>query len=325
VNAALDHENGFAFVPCAGRGRLYSAAMKKRLVSASAWAWFALACLTLRVAGQSVSVEVAFDREQYLVGEELVARVRITNFSGQTLTMGQEEDWLTFSIEGGPSRIVSRRAPVPVVGEFKLNSSTIGTRRVDLAPYFDLTRPGRYKISATVRIPSLKATVQSPVKAINLVAGTLLWERDFGFPQPSQAAGPTDGLPETRKYALLQATFEKDLIMFARVTDARTGRTLQVQQIGPLVSFSNPEGQIDRFSNLHVLYQVGARSFLYTMLTPDGVMLTRETHEISTSKPVLRPSADGRIKVTGGVRRPMANDLPPASVSAVAPGGSVSQ
>ena len=63
---------------------------------------------------QSVSVEVVLDQEQYLVNEELVAKVRITNFSGQTLTLGADEDWLSFTLDGGPTKIVSQRALVPV-------------------------------------------------------------------------------------------------------------------------------------------------------------------------------------------------------------------
>src|SRR5437773_8547990 len=78
---------------------------------------------------QSVSVEVVLDQEQYIINEELLAKVRITNFSGQTLNLGADEDWLSFTLESGPTRIVSQRALVPVRGEFKLDSSKIGTRR----------------------------------------------------------------------------------------------------------------------------------------------------------------------------------------------------
>ena len=40
------------------------------------------------VLGQGVSIEVALDQEQYLPGEALPVRVRITNFTGQNLRLG---------------------------------------------------------------------------------------------------------------------------------------------------------------------------------------------------------------------------------------------
>lgn len=46
-----------------------------------------------------VNVEVAMDQDEFLPGEALPAAVRITNRSGQSLDLGKDPDWLTFSIE----------------------------------------------------------------------------------------------------------------------------------------------------------------------------------------------------------------------------------
>jgi len=275
---------------------------------------FFLACFFCCVAmlmgafGQSVSVELVFDNEQYLANEELTAKVRITNFSGQTLTFGNEEDWLTFIIDGGPGHLVSQRAKVPVLGEFGVDSAMIATRRVNLAPYFDLVRPGHYIVIANVRIPQLKAMVKSKPKAFNIIGGTVLWQQDFGVPKDGKE---TNSPPEIRKYVLLQVTHKKELKLYFRLSDAKGEQAYRVFPIGDLISFSNPEGQLDRFNNLHVLYQTGARSFLYSVVSPDGVLIGRETHDISTSRPALRPGKDGRITVAGGARRYAATDLPP--------------
>ncbi|MCI0535587.1 MAG: hypothetical protein L0Z50_10190 [Verrucomicrobiales bacterium] len=258
---------------------------------------------------QIVSVEVMLDREQYLVNEELVAKVRITNFSGQTLTLGDDDDWLSFTLEGGPAKVVSQRALVPVRLPFKLDSGKIGTRRIDIAPYFDLSRPGRFTVAASVRLPQLNIRVPSKPVSFNIITGTVLWQQDFGMPVDSKLPNST---PEIRKYALLQVTHEKDLKLYFRLTDGSGTRSLRVFPIDKLISFSNPEGQLDRFNNLHVLYQMGAHSFLYTVINPEGVLLGRETHDISpTSRPGLRADKDGRISVVGGVRRYPSTDLPP--------------
>src|SRR6059036_1830397 len=91
-----------------------------------------------------VSVALALDQDQFLPGESLMVGVRITNFSGQTLHLGKDSDWLRFTVEGRDNYIVPRTGDVPVAGEFDVESSTVVTRRVDVAPYFALTKPGRY-------------------------------------------------------------------------------------------------------------------------------------------------------------------------------------
>jgi hypothetical protein len=80
--------------------------------------------------------------------------------------------------------------------------------------------------------------------------------------------------------------------------------------LGSLVSFSRPEAQIDKESNLHVLFQTGARSFNYSMVSPDGILRVRQTHDYTGTRPALKIN-DGRIRVSGGMRRSTSTDLPP--------------
>jgi hypothetical protein len=257
---------------------------------------------------QSVSAELVLEQGYYVAGEDLVVKVRITNFSGRSLKLGAESDWLSFSVQGGPSKVVSQRAVVPVQGEFMLDSSNVGIRRVNLTPCFDILRPGHYAVSVSVRIPELNARVESKPKEFNIVGGTVLWQQDFGVPPDSK---DPNAEPEIRKYSLLQVTQKKDLKLYCRLADRTGARVYRVFPIGILVSFSRPEGQLDRFSNLHVLYQTGARDFIYTEINPDGSVLAHETHQITDSRPTLRPEKDGRITVTGGMRKYASTDLPP--------------
>src|SRR3981081_860084 len=85
----------------------------------------------LQVSAQ-VKVEVMQSQDQFLPGESLPTAVRITNRSGQTLRLGSEEDWLTFSIEARDGTIVPQTGDAPVTGEFTLGSSKMATKRVDL-------------------------------------------------------------------------------------------------------------------------------------------------------------------------------------------------
>src|SRR5262249_6570156 len=101
------------------------------------------------LAPAQVTVELALEQAQFLPGESLTVGVRITNFSGQTLHVGKDSDWLHLTIEGRDNYVVPRTADLPVEGAIDIESSKVVTRRVDVAPCFALARPGRYTVSAT--------------------------------------------------------------------------------------------------------------------------------------------------------------------------------
>lgn len=262
--------------------------------------------------GQPVVVELLQDQQYFLPGETLPLKVRVTNYSGQTLNLGKEEDWLSFTVEGKKNSVVSKLAPVPVKGEYALDSSRAGTKVVDLAPYYDLSRPGHYTVTATVKIPQWGRSVQSAPKGFDLIQGSRLWEQEFGVPQIQGTSGER---PEIRKYALVQTIHQKQIKLYFRLSDAADTRVFRIFPVGPMVSLSRPEPQLDKFSNLHLLYQINARSFSYSAISPDGLLIARETYDHADTRPKLRPDADGRIKVVGGVRRFTSDDLPPSLTS----------
>ena len=254
-----------------------------------------------------VTVEVVLEQEQFLPGESLPVAVRITNHSGQTLRLGGENEWLSFAVESRDGFVVARTGEPPVQGEFALESSKRAIKRVDLAPYFNLAREGRYTARATVKIPQWEVQYASDPQPFDIIRGARLWEREFGVPQ----AATTNAPPELRKYILQQANYLKNqLKLYLRLTDASESRIFRVLALGPMVSFGRPEPQVDRQSNLHVLYQYGKTTFNYTVINPDGEVLLRQTYGVGATRPRLQVDADGRFGVTGGVRRVTADDVP---------------
>jgi hypothetical protein len=266
-----------------------------------------------------VSVELLLGQEQYLPNEPIIARVRIQNSSGQTLKLGDDPTWLTFVVETIEGPYVRQLKMPDVKGEFSLGSSYTATKEVDLAPIFKLTERGKYKVIATVKVPAFNNTAfASPAKSFYIGNGTKRWEKAFGVPATIAPPG-ADGQPETRKYVLVETNPGSESKLFVRVTNPQD-ENLRVVMIGPMVSISKPEPQLDRWSNLHVLYQVGAKAFLYTELNPEGLVLARERHDYSDTRPTLWMNEDGRISVRGGMRRYTNEDVPPVEPSvALAP------
>ncbi len=258
-----------------------------------------------------LTVEVTLQQEQFLPGEAIPAVVRITNRSGQTLNLGKDDTWLTFSVESPSGFVVSKKSEVPVREEFTLESSKLAKVTVDLAPYFTLPKPGPYDIIATVTIKEWNRQVTSPPRHFDLIEGSKLWEQEVGLPPAPGEAGKA---PELRKYTLHQANYlKKTLMLYVQITD-HTGKIYRVFPIGPMISFSHVEPQIDKFSNLHVLYQDGPHSFSYHVITPQGSILTRQTYDFTT-RPRLKVDEEGNLTVVGGARRITSRDLPPPATA----------
>jgi hypothetical protein len=267
----------------------------------------------LVAASAQVTVEVTLEQDQFLQGESLPVAVRITNRSGETLHLGADPDWLTFSLESSSGLVVAKVGDVPVAGEFDLETLKAAIKRLDLAPYFNLPQPGRYGIVANVHIKAWNRDVTSRPQYFNLIEGAKFWEQEVGIPN---SAASTNGPPEVRRYILQQANFIKgQLRLYLRVTDGYS-RTLRVFPIGPMVSFGRPEPQIDRLSRLHVLYQNGAYSFSYNIFDLNGDVVIHQTYDYINTRPRLRADDDGNITVVGGTRRVTDNDFPPPDPNA---------
>jgi hypothetical protein len=267
-----------------------------------------LALVSLLPASAQVTVEVTLEQEQFLAGEALPVAVRITNLSGQTLRFGNRPDWLTFSIESRDGFIVVKNSEVPVLGEFTVESSKVATRRVDLGPHFALTRFGRYSVSATVQVAEWGAQLTGKPANFDIIRGARLWSQEFGVPP---AAGAPNEPPEVRRYTLQQANYLNSQIrLYLRLTDAPEARVFKVFPIGHMRSVSKPEPQVDKHSNLHVLYQDDARSYSYTVVNPDGDITLRQTYDYVHSRPRLKVDKEGKMSVLGGVRRVTPNDIP---------------
>jgi hypothetical protein len=270
---------------------------------------------TLHAQINGVSAELKLDSEEYLPGEALQLMVRVMNRSGQVVSFGADQNWLTISMTTDKGSPCPKLDDMPVQGEFSLQSGEAGTKTVNPTPYYDFRTIGRYRVSATVRIPQwgqeitckpVSFTIGSGVPILNLA------NLQIGVPL---APGATNKVPEMRSYTLLKVSSLKEVKLYFKLADSR-GKTLRVFPIARMTSFSEPEGQIDRYNNLHVLHQIGARTFNYCVLSPEGRWVARQTYLYAGSRPVLRMTEDGLIRVVGGARKLSENDYPPAPESA---------
>jgi hypothetical protein len=271
-------------------------------------ALLAVAAGPARAQFNGVTAELQLAQDQYLPGEDLQLKVKIFNRSGQPVSFGLDNKWITFNIVGENNYLVPKTSEMPVSGEFTLLSGQSGARELNLTPYFDFRRPGHYRIGATIRISQWNQEIPCKSATFTVANGLPLHglvNIQFGLPPPP---GVSNAVPEVRNYSLIKVAYLDELRLYFRLTD-NNGRTLKVFPLSRMLSFSEPEAQMDRFNNFHVLMQTGARSFTYSVVSPEGRLLAR--HEYTSTRPVLRATGDGGIFVGGGQRRVSENDIPP--------------
>jgi hypothetical protein len=166
-----------------------------------------------------------------------------------------------------------------------------------------------------MQIKDWNQSVRSQPRSFDIIEGARLWVQEIGV--PNSALG-TNGTPEIRKFILQQANDARSqLRLYVRLTDASGARTFRVFPIGRMVAFGRPEPQVDKFSNLHLLYQGGPHSFNYAVINPDGEIIARRTYDYADTRPRLQPDAEGKILVTGGLRRPTPQDVPSSKAAKV--------
>jgi len=261
-----------------------------------------------------VTAELRLGQNQYLPDEDLQLKVVIANRSGQTVVLGTDKLWITFSVVGEHEYVAPKLGQMPVQGPFTLLSGQAVTREFNPTPFFDFRQPGRYILSATIKIAQWKQEIVCKPVTFTVSEGVplpLLGDLTFGLPP---APGVTNVPPEVRHYSLLKASDLDELRLYFRLTD-KNGRTLRVFPLARMISFSDPAAQMDRANNLHVLLQTGARTFTYCVMDPNGNLLARQFHEYGLARPSLHLSDDGQVLVEGGRRVLTWYDIPAPAAS----------
>jgi hypothetical protein len=252
-------------------------------------------------ASAQVDVKLEFDQSQFLAAETAPVTLRIANFTGGPLKLGDRPGWLQFSVENVNGTVVSRLSDVEETGSFVLKPSTRGTMRFDLTPLFKLDQIGRYTVTATVVTGGADNHVVSAPAEFEIMRGVTLWEREFGV---------TGSPGIRRKYVVQQANYLKRARIYACITDVSGGVTYKVVPLGTVVSFNPPQMSLDAQNRLNVLHQYGADDYLHHRIDADGAISVRNIYGSRSGRPELGVNDEGDVAVINAKRKPGPGDIP---------------
>ena len=257
-----------------------------------------VAFIFLAAAAQAqIQVELKFKRLQYIAHEPVMATVKITNLAGRDVDLHDEngQHWFGFEINAGEGRLLAPLRPAAAEPALHVEAGKTVTRKINLTPDFPVHDFGAYHVRANVYFADLNKFFYSQTKVFQVTDARAIWQRTVGVPEGMPGAG------EVRTYSLLSNRFPDHTSLYVRVENKNSGVVYTTYSLGRVIAFDEPQAEIDRANQLHVLHCAAPRSWAYSHIGLNGELLAHSTFMETKTRPHLRHAPDGAIAVRGGM------------------------
>lgn len=243
-----------------------------------------------------IQVDLSFKRLQYIAHEPILATIKIANNSGRDIDLRDDngQHWFGFEINAGEGRLL---APLKTnAGEPALHVEAGKTviRKINLTSLYPVHDFGAYHVRANLYFTDLNKFFYSPTKVVQVTDARPIWQKTVGVPEGMPGAG------EARTYSLLSNRFLDHTALYVRVENRDTGAVFTTYSLGRVIASGDPQAEVDRANQLHVLHCAAPRSWAYSHVGLNGELLAHSTFLETKTRPHLRHTPDGSIAVNGG-------------------------
>ena len=258
-----------------------------------------IACVFLFIAGAhgQIQVELKFKRLQYIAYEPVVATLGITNLAGRDVDLHDSEGqpWFGLEITGSEGQPI---APVPTdnkQGPLKIEAGKKVTQRINLTPLYAVHDLGVYHVRAHIYFADLSKFFYSQAKVFEVTEARPIWQRTVGMPDGTVGPG------NARTYSLLTNRFPDHTSLYVRVEDKDSGIVYATYSLGRMIAFDEPQAELDRSNELHILHCAAPRSWAYSRVGLNGQLIARSTFMETKTRPRLFHTTEGTVAVRGGM------------------------
>ena len=256
------------------------------------------ACVFLfAVRGEAqVQVDLKFKRLQYIAYEPVVATLSITNLAGRDIDLhdADGQSWLGFEITGSEGQPI---APISVENgqaPLKIEAGQRVTHQINLTPLYPVHDFGTYHVRTNVYFADLGKFFYSPTRVFEVTDAGPIWQQTVGIPDGVAAPG------NARTYALLTNRFPDHTSLYVRVQDRDSGIVYATYSLGRAIAFEEPQEEIDKANQLHVLHCSAPRAWAYSRIGLNGELLAHSSFMETKTRPKLVRSGNGEVAVRGG-------------------------
>jgi hypothetical protein len=244
-----------------------------------------------------IQVDLKFKRLQYIAYEPVVATVAITNLAGRDIELqdANGQSWLGFEVTGNEGQPIASLNGDNAEPPLKIEAGQRVTRQIDLGPLYPVHDFGAYHVRTHVYFADLGKLFYSGTGVFEVTDARPIWQQTVGIPTGVAAAG------EVRTYSLLTNRFPDHTSLYVRVQDKDTGVVYATYSLGRAIAFEQPQAEIDRANQLHVLHCAAPRAWSYSRIGLNGQLLEHSSFMETKTRPRLVHSGNGEVAVRGGL------------------------
>ena len=276
-------------VPCVRTSRSYADNLLRILP------WFCI-LLFVTAAEAQVQVDLKFKRLQYIAHEPVVATVAITNLAGRDIELhdANGQSWLGFEITGSEEQPIPPLSGANQEPPLRIQAGQRVTRQIDLTPLYPVYEYGAYHVRTNIYFADLEKFFYSATRVFEVTDARPIWQQTVGVPDGAGASG------DVRTYSLMTNRFPDHTSLYVRVQDKDTGVVYATYSLGRAISSEQPQAEIDRDNQLHVLHCAAPRAWSYARIGLNGQLLTHSSFMETKTRPHLVHSGKGEVAVQGG-------------------------
>jgi hypothetical protein len=248
-------------------------------------------------ADAQIQVELKLPRLQYIAYEPVMATLGIINLAGRDIDLrdASGQSWLGFEVNGKDGETIAPISAENAQPPLKIEAGQKVTQRINLTPLYLIHEQGTYHVRAHVYFADLDRFFYSQSKAFEVTDARPIWQQTVGIPEGGGVAG------DIRTYSLLTNRFPDHTSLYVRVQDRDNGIVYATYSLGRAIAFEEPQAEIDRANQLHVLHCVAPRSWAYSWIGLNGELIARSSLMETQTRPRLVRTADGEVAVRGGM------------------------
>jgi hypothetical protein len=258
-----------------------------------------VACVFLFIGGAhgQIQVELKFKRLQYIAYEPVVATLGIINLAGRDVDLHDAEGqpWFGLEITGSEGQPIAPVSTDKKQAPLKIEAGKKVTQRINLTPLYAVHDLGVYHVRAHIYFADLSKFFYSQTKVFEVTEARPIWQRTVGM--PDGAVGPGSA----RTYSLLTNRLPDHTSLYVRVEDKDSGIVYATYSLGRVIAFDEPQAELDRSNQLHILYCAAPRSWGYSRVGLNGELIARSSFIETKTRPRLFHATDGTVAVRGGM------------------------
>ncbi len=222
-----------------------------------------------------IQVELKLKRLQYIAYEPVFASVAVTNLAGRDIELHDDhgQHWFGFEVSGKEGQPIGPVGRLEGEAPLRVESGKTVVRRVNLTPLYAVQDLGTYHVRANIYFADLNKFFYSQARAFQVINARPIWQTTVGIPEGMPGAG------QARTYSLLSNRFADHTSLYVRVENKESGSVYATYSLGRIIAYDEPQKEIDRANQLHVLHCTAPRTWAYSHIGLNGQLLkARNVH-----------------------------------------------